>query len=97
MNQPIEIHLQEGFRGEPVIIQLDDVVVARLTPKTRLQLGLAHIERLDAAAGQMLRIHLPDRLITAEHPLRANDHFLVVYVKENALTINSVPGEPGYV
>jgi len=97
MYLPVEIHLQEGFRGDRVVVHLDDVVRAKLTPRTRLQTGLAQIERLDARVGQTVRIDLPDRDITIEHHLRANDHYLVVCLVGNALKVSGVPDAPGYV
>ena len=97
MSHTIEIHLQEGFRGESVAIEIDGVAIARLQPRTRFQLGLAHIERVTAAAGQSLRIALPDLELEAEHRIRADDHWLVVNRRDHALTIRSVTDAPGYV
>lgn len=97
MSHSIEIHLQEGFRGESVVIEIDDAVLARLEPRTRFQLGLAHIERANAAVGQLLRIALPELGLTAEHRLSADDRWLIVNRQDRALTIRSVLDAPGYV
>ncbi len=42
----LELHFQEGFCGEDVEIIIGGRVVARLRVETRLQTGLAHIEKL---------------------------------------------------
>ena len=97
MSHSLEIHFQEGFRGEPLTISLDQAVLAQLAPKTRFQLGLADIHRIQAAEGQVLRIELPTLNVNVEHVVRAKDAFLVVNHNGNALTIRSVPDSPGYV
>jgi hypothetical protein len=97
MSQPVEIHLQEGFRGETVVIDIDDEVLARLAPSTRFQLGLAHIERADPTVGQSVRIALPELGLSAEHRLSADDRWLVVNRTGESLTIRSVSDAPGYV
>lgn len=97
MNLPIEIHFQEGFRGQDVRIRLDQDVVKELTPRTRFQLGLAQVETVSAGPGQVLRIEIPEPGLAAEHIVRANDTCIVVNHLENVLTIRSVPVAPGYV
>ncbi len=42
----LELHFQEGFDGEDIEILVGGRVVARMRLRTRMQTGLAHIEKL---------------------------------------------------
>jgi hypothetical protein len=57
----IKLHLQEGFTGETVVTRLDGAVVGERTARMRMQLGLAHVERLRVRAGLTLPPWLPPR------------------------------------
>lgn len=55
----IEIHLQDGFRDDPVDVVVDGVLRARTTATTRFQIGLADILSVDVKPGSDVEIRLP--------------------------------------
>jgi len=55
----IEIHLQNGFRDDPVDVVVDGVLRARTTATTRFQVGLADILSVNVKRGSTVEIRLP--------------------------------------
>src|SRR5215213_6949284 len=73
-----ELHLREGFGGEAVVIEVDGAEIARLKARTRMQIGLAHIEKLgQLKPGQMVAVRLPDLNLSAEHRVVAGRPFIL--------------------
>jgi hypothetical protein len=89
----IELHLQEGFGGETVEIALDDAPLARVAARTRMQLGLAHVERLQARAGQTLSVAIPQKHLAARLVLDAASPFVTANLVGGELRL-AHPQEP---
>ncbi|MBY3249868.1 hypothetical protein [Rhizobium laguerreae] len=92
-----ELHLQEGFDGETVVIEVDGVEIARVEARTRMQTGLAHIEKLRLKPGQTVVVRLPDLSLSAEHRVVAGRPFIQVTLKNGALRIDATETTPGYL
>jgi len=54
----IELHFQDAFSGETIQILLNGKLIAERAMKTRYQTGLAHIEKLDAKAGDEIEVRV---------------------------------------
>lgn len=93
-----ELHLREGFGGETVVIEVDGAEMARLKARTRMQIGLAHIEKLgQLKPGQMVAVRLPDLNLSAEHRVVAGRPFILVMQENGALRIEASETTPGYL
>jgi hypothetical protein len=56
-----ELHFQEGFSGENVEVLLDGRTMAEFEARTRMQIGVAHIEKLALDPGQTITVRIKDR------------------------------------
>jgi hypothetical protein len=92
-----ELHFQEGFGGETLVVAVDGVEVARFIAKTRMQIGLAHIEKLTLKVGQTVTIRLIENAVEASHVVEAGKPFIQVMIEVGALRIQSTERSPGYV
>lgn len=92
----IELHLQEGFAGEAVEITLDGAPLARVVARTRMQLGLAHVERFAARAGQVLALAIPERGLAARLVLDAASPFVTANLVGAELRLAHPEGPPRY-
>jgi hypothetical protein len=97
MSVDSEIHFQEGFADETVLVAVDGVEIARFTASTRMQLGLAHIERLRLDPGQTVTVGLPDRSLKVAHVVEERRPFVQVNLEQGDLRIHSTETTPGYV
>lgn len=62
----LQIDLQEGFDGEPVVIRVNGTEVFRGEVSTRLQIGLAEQIKVNVPAGQVdVIVELPQRAVSA--------------------------------
>ena len=92
-----ELHLQEGFGGETVIVEVDGAEIARVEARTRMQIGLAHIEKLGLKPGQTVGVRLPDLNLSTEHRLVAGQPFIQVRLENGALRVKATETTPGYL
>jgi len=62
----MHIHLQEGFTGQPVRLRVNGTEVFSGSPKTRLQIGLAHQVECEVGdrGAAVVEIELPDERIS---------------------------------
>ena len=97
MSSSIEVHFQEGFDGETVVLYVDDAEAGRLTARTRMQIGLAHIEKLQVRPGQTIAVRLPDQNISATHVVAQGKPFLQVNLEQGNLRIHATENTPGYM
>jgi hypothetical protein len=66
----VHLHLQEGFRDDPVtVLAGDDVVYTRSDVTTNLSSSLADTVTFDAASGSQVQIELPDLGLSASPTL----------------------------
>lgn len=91
----VEIYFENGFTGEPFTILIDDRVV-EVEPKTRFQVGLAHVEPAPCEAGTLITIESESLGLRAEHQV-SDERFLLVNRTSDGLTIESTSRQPGYV
>lgn len=91
-----ELHFQEGFAGETVVVLVDDAVVARFEARTRMQIGLAHIEKVPLSPGQVVTIRVGRSAATSltVEPART---FIEINYRGDALSIEAMPSSPGYL
>ncbi|MEE8104170.1 MAG: hypothetical protein V3T86_01395, partial [Planctomycetota bacterium] len=97
-----ELHFQEGFGGETVEVLVDGVVAARFEARTRNQIGLAHIEKLELSPGQEVTVRLQRPPICKKFRLTKANRFAKVNLREKeteggALHVDLADVAPGYV
>lgn len=92
-----ELHFQEGFSGETVEVLVDGVRVARFEARTRMQIGLAHIERLDLSPGDVVTVRIGDDATSASVTAEPGKTYLNINLKNDKLILESTESSPGYV
>ena len=97
MPQPYEIHFGEGFDHDAVTLLVDGALHKKLVLTTKMQLGLAHIERVDLKPRQMVTVRLDSSGYEAESRLQKSKSVLKVSKQDNAVVIESTDVSPGYV
>lgn len=97
MTMESELHFQEGFDGETVVVAVDGAEVAHFMARTRMQISLAHVEKLRLKSGQTVTIRLPDKGILATHEVEAEKLFIQIVLEGGALRIQSTESSPGYL
>jgi hypothetical protein len=97
MSHTYEFHFQEGFTGEPVEISVDGKPIARFNAKTRLQLGLAHIERLELEPGQVVSICIEDLNLAQSVSVPADQDYIKVNRAADGLDVEPTSTLPGYL
>lgn len=96
MPQPLELHLQQGFSGQAVTIAVDAQVCARFDARTRLQLGLAHIETLSVEPGQTVTVEVPSLGLRQTYAVTDEDTILTANLVDRALILRPAQGPVGY-
>lgn len=96
MPHPLEVHLQAGFTGQTVLIDLDGQRLAEIAARTPLQLGLAHRLDLQAEAGQTLTVRVPARSLVRSYTIGREDEVVTVNLDDAGLTVESARERPGY-
>lgn len=91
-----ELHFQEGFTGETVEILVDDAVVASFQARTRMQISLAHIERMELAPAQVVTIRV-DGAISGSITADRDKKFIKINLKDNKILLDAVSSTPGYL
>ncbi len=56
---PFEVHLQHGFRDDPMEVERNGVVEAEITATTRFQIGAADVIQIHREGGNEITIRLP--------------------------------------
>ena len=97
MSQPYEVHFGEGFDHDAVTMLVDGKPYKKLLLTTKMQLGLAHIERVDLNPRQVVTVHLDSSGIEAESRLQKSKSILKVVKQDKAVVIESTDVSPGYV
>lgn len=96
----LRIDLQEGFRGDKVVVRVNGKEVLQRAVKTRVQTGLAAIEQLDVAPGDItVEVELPERRISGTFHLQGGrDTYVGVSVSANGKLTHKTSLEPfGYL
>lgn len=93
----VELHFQEGFSGEAVDISVNGKPASHLVAKTRVQTGLAQIERLSLANGDTVRITIP--ATGAETSIKAStaQPYVAVNLTDGQINIQARKDSPGYM
>ena len=89
MPDAVEFHFQEFFRGEEVRILVNGEPAAAFTATTRPQIGLAHVQPVQAGAGDRVTVCIDgvgERSIDIEEGVA----YWIVNLVDGALTV--VPG-----
>ena len=97
----LNVHLQDGFSGEPVTIRINGRIVAqRPSVKTRPQLGLADVIQLSPPDERLIvEIQLPAQSLTETVTLDpSRDLYLGVNLRADGTLTHQVSESPfGYV
>jgi len=96
MPRSLELHLQEGFSGQAVIVAVDAQVCARFDARTRLQLGLAHVETLSVEPGQTVTVEVPSLGLRQAYAVADQDTILTANLVDHALILRPARGPVGY-
>jgi hypothetical protein len=92
-----ELHFQEGFSGQTAEVLVDGTEVARFEARTRMQIGLAHIERLDLSPCDAVTVRLGDGATSASITVEPGKTFLIITLKDHRLIMDSTESSPGYM
>ncbi|MCR6699716.1 MAG: hypothetical protein NVV68_00425 [Dokdonella sp.] len=96
MPQPLEVHLQAGFTGQTVRVDLDGRSLAAVEARTPLQLGLAHRLAVQADPGQTLTISVPARSLVCRYTIGAGDEVVTVNLTDAGLVVGPARERPVY-
>ncbi|HUD41570.1 MAG TPA: hypothetical protein VMR06_06165 [Dokdonella sp.] len=96
MPHPLELHLQGGFAGQTVLVDLDGRRLAEVQARTPLQLGLAHRLDLQADPGQTLTISVPARSLVSRYTIGAGDEVVTVNLEDAGLVVGPARERPAY-
>ena len=97
MAEHIELHFQEGFSGEAVEVRVAGKAAAHFVARTRVQTGLAHIEKLELADGTTVRITMPATGAEASFKVSKASPHIVVNVVNQKLNVEAKKESPGYL
>lgn len=97
MSRTFELHFQEGFFGQTVEISVDGEEVARFEARTRLQTGLARIEKLDLRSGQEMTIHIKELNLNESFRLEYAQIYVMVNLINERLIVRLTDRLPGYL
>jgi hypothetical protein len=86
----IELHFQELFSGEHVEVLHNGRTVAAFAAKTRMQIGLAHIEHLDVVDGDTVAVVVEGQRI--EVPLAPDADRYLVRLADGTTSITPASG-----
>lgn len=92
-----EFHFREGFTGEVVELTVAGERRMRRELRTRLQIGLAHIEEVRLHSGQEAVITVPAAALRAGIEVEETDRWIAVDLEGGALVVRRVGSAPGYV
>lgn len=92
-----EFHFKEGFTGQTLEIVSSGRVRATVTARTRLQIGLAHIETIELDDGEEVLIR--EKSTNTETSIRVHHGkpFVVVQWVDGKLEAEAVGQSPGYL
>jgi hypothetical protein len=97
MPMQCELHFQEGFSGERVEVLVDGRSMAEFEARTRMQIGVAHIEKLALDPGQTVTVRIRDRDIEGSITAAAGKKFIIVNMSGDLLTVKNSDALPGYL
>lgn len=97
MSRPYEVHFQEGFNGETVLLSAGGRPPACFQASTRQQIGLARIETVLLNPGETVTITLPDLPASATYQPEEQDVCITVNLAGGRLIVRAVQKQPGYL
>lgn len=97
MSQPCEIHFQEGFSGQHVVVAVDGEVRLEFEARTRFQTGLARLERIRLDPGQVVSVAVSEDDVSDEYQVDEDVRWIAVNLVDNHLSIRPQKSGPGYV
>jgi archaellum component FlaF (FlaF/FlaG flagellin family) len=92
-----ELHVQEGFSGESVEVLVEGRIVATFEARTRMQIGVAHVEKLLLDPGQTVTVRIKDRDVEGSITAVAGKRFIIVNMQGDLLTLKNSDALPGYL
>jgi hypothetical protein len=92
-----ELHLQEGFSGEGVEVLVDGEIVAEFEARTRMQIGVAHVEKLALDPGQTVTVRIRDGDIQGSITATAGKKFIIVNLSGSLLSMKNSDEMPRYI
>lgn len=97
MPETCELHFQEGFSGETVEVRLDTKQIAVFTIKTRMQIGLAHVEKITASEGDRVEILIKESGLSKTVSAIDNGNYIIINLKNGKLEVSVSRVSPGYL
>ena len=97
MGNRCEFHFQEGFTGQTVTVTVEGRAPMRFEVHTRLQTGLARIEKLELNPGQTVTIAMPDLLLRHDYRVGEDDRWITINLVGRALVVRPEQRSPGYL
>ncbi len=97
LEHEFELHFTEGFSGETLRVAPANHIPFELHLKTRLQIGLAHIEILKLFDREEVEITIEE--LGIKHRIFANSRntIIIFHLTEKALHIEYPTTRPGYL
>jgi len=92
-----EFHFREGFTGEVVELTIAGERCMRRELRTRLQIGLAHIEEVRLRSGQEAVVTVPAVGLRAAVEVEETDRWITVDLEGGALVVRRAGSAPGYL
>jgi hypothetical protein len=92
-----EFHFREGFAGEVVELTIAGERRMRRELRTRLQIGLAHIEEVRLLPGQEAAVTVPAAGLRAGIEVEETDRWITIDLEGGALVVRRAGSAPGYV
>jgi hypothetical protein len=93
----VELHFQDGFSGESIEVLVDGEVRAVFAAKTRYQINLAHIAKVDLKPGQKLAIRVENAGDTIELPSCGTGKYYVISKNLEQIVVQRTDNMPGYL
>jgi hypothetical protein len=93
----VTIHFQDGFFGEAMELWRGDARLASWALNTRLQTGLAAIERVSLEPGERVRLIVKGSGKAADIDVPRDGGVLAVNLEDGVPKVRFVDEEPGYL
>jgi len=93
---PFEIHLQNGFRDDPVEVERNGLVETHVTATTRVQIGAADVIQVHGEDGDEITIRLPASGDRVSLRLSLSQPYILVQKEVGQLRVDTTKQSPRY-
>lgn len=92
-----EIHIQEIFQGEEIVLSINGLETARFEAHTRFQIGLAHVESIEIKEGDTITLKTEALNNEVQVTAETKKPFLAVTLHDGRLEANAKKSTPRYI